>query len=983
MFSEKDTVQAFVTDRLTALPELAWVRQGTQPDRAEQDVLVESELRDALVRLNPTISTDPELADEVLYRLTALIRSARGEGVVKANEDFRSWLLGEKSMPFGPDHEYVSIHLVDFDDPTRNRYHLSTEVVFCRGATRRRFDHVLWVNGIPLVVGEAKSATRAGITWADGVLQLDGYQDDVPEFFVPNALCFAIDGRDLRYGSLRLPLHLWSPWWSPGLRKQYPEPGPDYLRQAVDGLLSPSTLLDIIRNFTVYSTDDRHRKIKNICRYQQYEAGRRMADRAAAAAHDPDAPRQGLVWHFQGSGKSLLMVFTAQALRTDPRTGAPTVLIVVDRLDLDTQITSTFGASDIPNVVTAGSGDNLGEMLATGQRKIIVTTVHKFKSLDRVLSARRDIVCLVDEAHRTQDRDLGQRMHEALPNAVFYGLTGTPINRTDVNTFKTFGYEKDEGRYLSRYTQADSLRDGTTLPLHFEPRDARFQIDGDVIDAEFKKLAEHLSPREKAAVANRAARMGLLIKSDERIRMVCEDIARHFREKVEPEGFKAQVVVFDQEACVRYKRDLDALLGEETSEVVMSTQGQPQEIQERFGRGKEEEAALLDRFRDPEDPLKILIVTAKLLTGFDAPIAQTMYLDKVMRDHTLLQAVCRVNRPYRQPGSDQAKSHGLIVDYLGVFARLGQAMRFDERAVERAVTSINELWDQFPGALRKCLDFFPGVDRFEDGYEALFAAQDKLRDDGTRQAFAGAFARLSRLWEALAPDERLSEHIIDYRWLAKVHNSVRPSNATSPLLWRVLGPKTRELVNAHIHADVPPERLETLIIDAKMAEYLQRVPDRGIRHLEPRLQERLGRRRGEPRFDSLAQKLERLRQQYEVGQLVSREYLYQLLDLAEQTARAEAQAEADEKQQDPREQGKYALTRLFELSRREGTPVAVAKLVEEIDSIVNAVRFPGWQHTAGGEREVKKALRRTLVRYQLQRDEELFQKAYDYIRQYY
>lgn len=979
MFREKDTVQAFVTDRLTALPDLAWVRRGAQLDRAEQDVLVEPEVRDALVRLNPAISADPELADEVLYRLTGLIRSARGEGVVKANEDFRSWLLGERTMPFGQDHEHVAVQLVDFDNPARNRYHLSTEVTFCRGATRRRFDHVLWVNGIPLVVGEAKSATRPGITWADGALQVEGYQNDVPEFFVPNALCFATDGRDLRYGSLRLPLDLWSPWWSPGLRGEHPESGPGYLRQAVDGLLNPSTVLDIIRNFTVYSTDDRHRKIKTICRYQQYEAGRRMADRAAAAVHNADAPRQGLVWHFQGSGKSLLMVFTAQALRTDPRTGAPTVLIVVDRLDLDTQITSTFGASDIPNVVTAGSGDNLGEMLATGQRKIIVTTVHKFKNLDRILSARRDIVCLVDEAHRTQDRDLGQRMREALPGAVFFGLTGTPINRSDVNTFKTFGCEEDEGRYLSRYTQADSLRDGTTLPLHFEPRDARFRIDGEVLDAEFEKLAERLSPREKAAMANRAARMGALIKAPERIRMVCEDIARHFREKVEPEGFKAQVVVFDQEACVLYKEHLDALLGPETSEVVMSTQGQPKEIQERFGRDKDEEAALLDRFRDPEDPLKILVVTAKLLTGFDAPIAQTMYLDKVMRDHTLLQAVCRVNRPYRRPGSEQAKSHGLIVDYLGVFARLGQAMRFDERAVERAVTSIEGLWKEFPGALRACLNFFPGVDRAEDGYEALFAAQDKLPDAGTRQAFAEAFARLARLWEALAPDPRLSRHVDDYRWLAKVHQSVRPSHATSPLLWRVLGPKTRELVNAHIHTDVPPEPLETLVIDARMAEYLQSVPERGIRQLQPRLQDRLGKRRGEPRFDSLAQKLERLRQQYEAGQLVSREYLYQLLDLAEQTARAEA----EEKQQDPREQGKYALTRLFESSHPEGTPVAVAKLVEEIDSIVEAVRFPGWQHTAGGEREVKKALRRTLVRYQLQRDEELFQKAYDYIRQYY
>ncbi|MDT0318427.1 type I restriction endonuclease subunit R [Streptomyces millisiae] len=979
MFSERSTVQAFVTDRLVALPTLAWEQPGSDFERAEQDVLVESEVRAALVRLNPAIAADPDRAEEVLYRLTALIRSARGEGLIKANESLRTWLLGAHSMPFGPEHEHVAVQLIDFDDPSRNRYHITTEVTFRRGGISRRFDHVLWVNGFPLVVGESKSATRPGISWADGVLQLDGYQQDVPEFFVSNALCFATDGRDLRFGGLRLPPTLWSPWWSPGTRGTLPPESPEYLRQAVDGLLHPSTVLNIVRDFTVYSTDDGHRKVKNVCRYQQYEAGRRMADRAAAAARDPEAPRKGLVWHFQGSGKSLLMVFTAQALRSDPRTGAPTVVIVVDRLDLDTQITSTFRTTDIPNVVTAGKGDDLGAMLATGQRKIIVTTVHKFRKFDRILSDRRDIVCLVDEAHRTQDRDMGQRMRQALPNAVFFGLTGTPINRTDVNTFRTFGYEVDEGRYLSRYTQADSLRDGTTLPLHFEPRDARFKIDGQVIDAKFEELAEGLSPRERAAMANRAARMGALIKAPERIRMVCEDIARHFTEKVAPEGFKAQVVVFDQEACVLYKERLDALLGPQASEVVMSTEGQPKAIKDRFERGKSEEAALLDRFRAPNDPLKILIVTAKLLTGFDAPIAQTMYLDKVLRDHTLLQAVCRVNRPYKHPDSEQTKSHGLIVDYLGVFARLGQALRFDERAVEQAVTSIEELWAAFPGAVRACLEFFPGVDRTADGYEALFAAQDRLPDDGTREAFAEAFARLARLWEALSPDPRLSEHEADYRWLAKVHQSVRPSHATTPLLWRVLGPKTRELVNAHIHADLPPERLDTLILDARMVEYLHRDPRRSIRQLQPRLADRLGRRRGEPRFDSLAQKLERLREQYEAGQLVSREYLFQLLELAKQTAEAEAEAA----KQDPREQGKYALTRLFESSRSAGTPVAVAKLVEEIDNIVAAVRFPGWQHTAGGEREVKRALRRTLVRYHLQRDEELFQKAYDYIRQYY
>ncbi|MFJ8795980.1 type I restriction endonuclease [Streptomyces sp. NPDC102462] len=218
MFDERTTVQAFVTDALSELSDsspgqLAWSHvTGSALDRVETDVLVESEVRDALIRLNPDIAADADHADEVIYRLTGLVLSARSTGVVKANADFRSWLLGERSMPFGTNHEHVTVQLVDFNDLTRNTYRVATEVTFRRGGVEVRFDHVLWVNGLPLVVGEAKSATRRGVTWADGALQIDVYQQDVPEFFVPNAFCFATDGRDLRYGAVRTPLQKWGPW---------------------------------------------------------------------------------------------------------------------------------------------------------------------------------------------------------------------------------------------------------------------------------------------------------------------------------------------------------------------------------------------------------------------------------------------------------------------------------------------------------------------------------------------------------------------------------------------------------------------------------------------------------------------------------------------------------------------------------------------------------------------------------------------------
>ena len=350
-------------------------------------------------------------------------------------------------------------------------------------------------------------------------------------------------------------------------------------------------------------------------------------------------PKKGLIWHFQGSGKSLLMVFAAQKLRMHPLLKNPTVLIVVDRIDLDSQITGTFAAADIPNLEKADSRDKLQQLLAQDVRKIIITTIFKFGEADGALNPRSNIIALVDEAHRTQEGDLGRKMREALPNAFLFGLTGTPINRADRNTFYAFGADEDEKGYMSRYGFEESIRDGATLKLHFEPRLLDLHID-------------------KAA-----AKMAVLVKTPERIRRICEDIVQHFQSKVEPNGFKGQIVTFDRESCLLFKAELDKLLPPEASEIVMSVQAADKKEHPEYAaydRSRDEEERLLDRFRDANDPLKLIIVTAKLLTGFDAPILQAMYLDKPLRDHTLLQAICRVNRTY----SEQKKLRLVVITTL-------------------------------------------------------------------------------------------------------------------------------------------------------------------------------------------------------------------------------------------------------------------------------------------------------------------------------
>ena len=301
--------------------------------------------------------------------------------------------------------------------------------------------------------------------------------------------------------------------------------------------------------FTVFATDKKHRRIKIICRYQQYETTNKIVVRVVAGY-----PKKGLIWHFQGSGKSLLMVFAAQKLRMHPRLGNPTVLIVVDRIDLDTQITATFNAADVPNMVGVNERKELERLLGQDVRKVLITTIHKFGEADGVFNERKNIIVMVDEAHRTQEGDLGRKMREALPNAFLFGLTGTPINRADRNTFWAFGADEDSAGYMSRYSFQDSIRDKATLPLHFEAPTVKLKIDQVAIDEAYKQITGDLSEQDRDDLAKRAAKMAVLVKNPDRVRAVVEHIVQHYQTKVEPNGFKAQVVVFDRECCVLYKK---------------------------------------------------------------------------------------------------------------------------------------------------------------------------------------------------------------------------------------------------------------------------------------------------------------------------------------------------------------------------------------------------------------------------------------------
>jgi type I restriction enzyme R subunit len=935
--------------------------------RLPHEVFVEDWMREALIRLNPEIAEVPDRADEVIYRLRAIVLAVRSEGLIKANEEMTAWLRNDRSMPFGANHEHVTVRLIDFENLENNQYVATTQFTFRAGPAERRADLVLLINGLPLVVIEAKTPVRQAVSWLDGALQIhDDYESNIPELFVASVFSAATEGKEFKYGAVRMPVDLWGPWRGDDQAAAGTLAG---LKAAVNGLLPPNVVLDILAHFTLFATDKKKRRAKVVCRYQQFEAVNQIVQRVLAGH-----PRKGLLWHFQGSGKSLLMVFAAQKLRLQPFLGNPTVIIVVDRIDLDSQISSTFHASDVPNLVKAETREDLERMLRQDTRKILITTIFKFADAEGTLNERGNIVVLVDEAHRTQEGNLGMRMRAALPNAFLFGLTGTPINRRDRNTFLAFGAPEDSHGYMSRYSFEDSLRDGATLKLHFEPRLVELHIDKEAIDQAYSALTGDLSDLDKDNLAKAASKMAVLVKVPDRVQKVCADVVRHFQGMVAPNGFKGMLVTFDQECCLLYKAELDKLMAQEASEIVISATGSD-ECLKVYARGRDEEERLLDRFRDPNDPLQILIVTAKLLTGFDAPILQVIYLDKPMRDHTLLQAICRTNRTW-----GNAKTHGLIVDYLGVFDDVARALEFDEEGFRKVVSNLHDLRDQLEPARQKCLAFFPGIDRKVVGYEGLMAAQECLPDNDVRDAFAAEYSVFGRLWEALSPEPILQPFADDYQWLTRVYASVQPTSGTGKLLWHTMGAKTIELIHKNVYVEAVRDDLETLILDADLLEAaLSTDPGKKSKEIEFKLIARLRKHMGNARYKNLSERLEALKERHERGLLHSVEFLKQLLELARELVALERETPPEVEE----DRGKAALTELFQQVKNNDTPVVVERIVADVDEIVRLVRFPGWQQTSAGEREVKKALRKTLLKYHLHQEVELFERAYGYVREYY
>lgn len=961
-----------VADGVVEYGEVKWKYvQADLLQREIGEVLLEKELKAALCRINPEINEQPERAEEVIHKLRAILITVNNVGLVRANEEFAKWLRGEVTLPFGKNNAHVKIKLIDFDELKNNSFILSNQLKVKARETKIP-DIALFVNGIPLVVGEAKTPVRPAVTWFDAAHDINViYENSIPQLFVPNVFSFATEGKELFIGGVRTPLEFWAPWRIEDEQDELSKfVGLQDVAHQLTHLLKPSTLLDILQYYSVYATNSKGKKIKVVCRYQQYEGANAIVERVKEGKI-----KKGLIWHFQGSGKSLLMLFAAQKLRKMEELGSPTVLIVVDRVDLDTQLSGTFESAEVQNMITTDSIKELHSLLEKDTRKIIITMIHKFRDAYPDMNKRDNIIVMVDEAHRTHEGDLGRKMRNALPNAFLFGLTGTPINKAEKNTFWAFGAEEDTEGYMSRYTFQESIRDNATKPLHFEPRLPDYHIKKEDLDVAFKELTVDLSEADRNKLSQKAASMSVFLKAPQRVNAIVKDITEHFKAHVEPEGFKAMIVTPDRYACIQYKAELDKLLPSEATEVVISTSASDDaDFKERWGMDKAKQEAVVDKFNDVDSPLKMLIVTAKLLTGFDAPVLQTMYLDKSLKDHTLLQAICRTNRLFPN------KEFGRIVDYFGVFDDTAKALAFDEASVQQIITNLQEIRDKLPEQIAKCFEHFTGVDRTVLGFEGLQAAQDCINSNEKRDAYAKDFSILSKIWEALSPDPVLNEHQKDYKWLSQVYISVKPSSDDNGrLLWHAFGAQTTKLIHEHIEVKGINHDMEEMVLDAAVIDGLmknkdQKEAERVLRLLFGRL-----RNHGSPIFKDLSKRLEELRDKAEKGLISSIDFIKELCQIATETLQAEKGVETEQQQKN----AKSALTELFLEMKTDKTPAIVERVVNDIDNIVKFVRFDGWQNSTTGEKLIRKELRKILwITYQI-KDEELYNKAFEYIKEYY
>ncbi len=876
-FTEKRLIEDYIIQKLT---EKNW--KFVPADELERETLEEPLLIPNLVRALKGINRDTSIGDEEINKVINELKLA-SSGIEGAKKILNFYKFGVP-VKFEKEKIVESIQLFNFKNVKNNEFIVTRQASY-QGRERIRTDIVLYINGIPVVNVECKNPANISESWLNAYNQIKDYERLVPELYKYIQLGVAAES-----GSRYFPM---VPWQKETKIHEWREEGRDSIDSQIE-MLSPEILLDIIKNFLFFRVEFGN-ATKVVTRYMQYRAANKMVNRVIRNLKGEEDKDKGLIWHWQGSGKTLIMIFAANKLYYLSHLENPTIFFIVDRIELEDQLYNEFYSLDLVKPEIIGSIKELKKLLRfddyRSKRGVFIILIHKFRPEElkelqeeieivskhkETIMNRKNIIAFIDEGHRTQYGLLAAQMKAILKSAFFFALTGTPIAKRGRDTYVEFSYPPEEP-YLDRYFITDSIRDNFTVKIVYQPRlEKEVHLKKDLLEAflesEFEELPEEIRETIEAHVKKRLNAIKLVLENPRRIKVIAEDVALHFKENIDGK-FKALVVAGSRKACVNYKRELDKHLPAKYSEVVLSYMQDDRrkrklihqyiaETRARYGGLNYEDIRkdFIEKFKEEEYP-KILIVTEMLLTGFDVPVLQIMYLDKPLKEHRLLQAVARTNRPYKD-----LKEAGIIIDYVGVLKEFKKALEmYSEADIQDVLLDYGKLEEEFCALINENFKIFQGIQKNYNRETLLQAIEVLTAEERKGKDFQVNYKNLRKIFELLGPIELKLEYFEDYKWLSAIYTYYMKTVIQKPFdeaYVQKYYDKTIRFVHKSTEIENLEKELPVIVFDDKYLETLEeKVKSReekaaNILFTLNRLV--LVERNRNPVYESLVEKVERL-----------------------------------------------------------------------------------------------------------------------------
>lgn len=1026
-FDEKTLVEDYIVQKLQ---DKGW--QFLPADSLERDSYEEPLLITNLVRALERINERIGIGDDEINRVVNELKLT-GTGIEGARRILNFYKFGVP-IKFEKEKVVKYVQLFDFEEIEDNDFVVTRQVNY-DGRERIRTDIMLYINGFPLVNIECKNPVSISESWYRAYSQIKDYEKTVPELYKYVQIGIAAETK-ARYFPI-------VPWFeeSRGQEEAKIHEWREKKKDSVDStveMLSRVSLLDIISNFLFFRVEFGN-ATKVITRYMQYRAANKIVNRVreflesevslvskesrasrerVSDSIDSMPPRlrsKGLIWHWQGSGKTLTMIFAANKLYYMKELENPTIFFVVDRTELEEQLSGELHSLDIVKPEVIGSIEELREVLSyddyRGKRGVFITLIHKFrpeeldelsKEIEKVsrhretIRSRKNSIVFVDEGHRTQYGLLAAQMKAILKSAFFFALTGTPISKRGRDTYLEFSYAPEE-LYLDRYFITDSIRDGFTVKIVYQPRlEKEVHLKKEMLkvflETEFEELPEEIREDVEQRVKKKLNTIKLILENPERIKVVAEDIAQHFKENIDGK-FKAMVVAASRRACVLYKRELDKHLPGDYSEPVMSyTREDPHVIREyakepkvRYGDTDMDQIKkrIVENFKEEEFP-KILIVTDMLLTGFDAPVLQVMYLDKLLKEHRLLQAVARTNRPFRD-----LKEAGVVIDYVGIVKEFKKALEiYSEEDIKEALFSYDSVKEEFVELIEEILEILGEVPRNYRRQTLLKAVELLTSNEEKEKEFVEKYKNSRRIFELLGPDEIKLEYFDIYKWLSAIYTYYTKIVIQKPTYGRYVQ-KYYEKTVRFVHKTTEIEKLEKgLPVIAFDEEYLKKLEERigNRKEKAANILFTLNRfvlveRYRNPIYESLVEKVERL---LEIWKEKTKDYERIYIE----GSRIIDEIRSLSKRQKDLGFSELEYSMLLVLEGKLGRENELIEEAKDLSAQLEKFMFAGWltQTTVRKEveREVRRFVRGLKGRYSLSLDEldDLYEKLIESVKSY-